>query len=66
MLREFGELSCGATQTTHAPSPSNTETPATPPIDSGETDEHWEVLLHQRYTMPLDCAIPYHRWGINE
>ena len=66
MLREFSDLACGVKQIIHAPPPSNTEASPYPPIEAGETDEHFREMMHRRYTMPLVSAIPYQHWGINE
>jgi len=62
-LREISDLSSGAI---HATPPSTTEASPSPAIDSDASDREFREMLYRRYTMPLEGAIPYHRWGINE
>ena len=66
ILRESSDLSCGAIQVTHTTPLSVTEASPSPAIDSDVSDKQFREMLYRRYTMPLEQAIPYHRWGINE
>jgi hypothetical protein len=66
MLREVSDLSSGAIRVTHAITTAITEDTPSPAIDSDVSDRQFREMMYRRLTMPLEGAIPYRHWGINE
>jgi hypothetical protein len=58
-LKEFGDLSPGAVQITHATA-AGIPKPSPQPVES--SGEDFREMMRRRYTTPF----PYQRWGLNE